>query len=380
MNTKTVVAARAAHHVLENVHEALCDDLRVLKETISQRAPLDAIRRMQKLTGVMDQTLSIAKSNYSKIRGACSSEYVMRTMEVERKRTTREQNNVKCLSPYEEVMKCGERSVDTDIANAITPCRKQKANTTPGQESSLKKYRRGSSFDNDYVDQMMDLDDQVKRTPEEYVRMLSEVPERHKLPVAQSWSERQLIPMTARGMMKRVTHLERGNTMAAFKAWGHGPGKDRIVPLETYTNWVLSHRPGHSIGLDEVRQYLSTIRVKPVGVQTVRDYHAMSLQMSESSSGTAKPRNLETTHTADAALHRPRHPLWRRGADAAHLCRCSPHGRCDGLPLWRWRADATTRSSSASAACESLSAAVARIGSSGPARATTIECQRPWRG
>jgi hypothetical protein len=210
--------------------------------------------------------------------------------------------------------------------------------------------------------------------------MLSQVPEKHKKSVAQIMERPRTHSNEIERILKRITHLERGNTMGAFKAWGYGPGKDHIVPVETYKKSVLSHRPGHSIGLDEVRQYLSTIRVKPVGVQTVRDYHAMSLQMSESSSGTAKPRNLETTHTADAALHRPRHPLWRRGADAAHLCRCSPHGRCDGLPLWRWRADATTRSSSASAACESLSAAVARIGSSGPARATTIECQRPWRG
>ena len=95
----------------------------------------------------------------------------------------------------------------------------------------------------------MDLDATVKRTPEEYVRMLSQVPEKHKTSVAQIMERPRTHSNEIERILKRITHLERGNTMGAFKAWWYGPGKDRIVPVETYKKSVLSHRPGHSIGL-----------------------------------------------------------------------------------------------------------------------------------
>ena len=69
-----------------------------------------------------------------------------------------------------------------------------------------------------------------------------------------AWSERAHSNATERNHARRPSG--KGNIMHAFKAWGHGPGIDRIVPVETYKKRVLSHRPGHTIGLDEVREYL----------------------------------------------------------------------------------------------------------------------------
>ena len=84
MNEKPVVAARAAHHVLENVHEAFCDELRVLQGTQSHRAQADAVRRLSKCAVAMKQALTHQNGNFAKIHGAGASSYVMKTMEVER--------------------------------------------------------------------------------------------------------------------------------------------------------------------------------------------------------------------------------------------------------------------------------------------------------
>ena len=212
MNEKPVVAARAAHHVLENVHEAFCDELRVLQGTQSHRAQADAVRRLSKCAVAMKQALTHQNGNFAKIRGAGASSYVMNTMEVERKRKAREENNGKRLSAYEETIKWIEDASDTDIADIVTPRRIR----TPGQESALKICRTVS--DDTYVQELMDLDPKVKRTPEEFVRMLAQAPELRKTSVAQSWSENGLIPMQPRGIMKYITHLANGNTMSAFKA------------------------------------------------------------------------------------------------------------------------------------------------------------------
>ena len=212
MNEKPVVAARAAHHVLENVHEAFCDELRVLQGKQSHRAQTDSVRRLSKCVKAMKQVLTHQNGNFAKIRGAGASSYVMNTMEVERKRKAREENNGKRLSAYEETIKWIEDASDTDIADIVTPRRIR----TPGQESALKICRTVS--DDTYVQELMDLDPKVKRTPEEFVRMLAQAPELRKTSVAQSWSENGLIPMQPRGIMKYITHLANGNTMSAFKA------------------------------------------------------------------------------------------------------------------------------------------------------------------
>jgi hypothetical protein len=75
------------------------------------------------------------------------AKYVMKSMEVERKRKARDGGEGKRLSVYEEVISWDQRAVDTDIADAITPCREQQASKTPGEESSLKKCRTSAHND-----------------------------------------------------------------------------------------------------------------------------------------------------------------------------------------------------------------------------------------
>ena len=57
-------------------------------------------------------------------------------------------------------------------------------------------------------------------------------------------------------MMRRVQLYHDGEEDKAFKPWGHGGGSDAIVSLDDIKTWVFSHRPGHTIGAAEVREYL----------------------------------------------------------------------------------------------------------------------------
>ena len=83
MNTKALVAARDVQRVLTNVHEALHDEVRVLKSARSKRAADDAVRRIHKCNTVLGQALAIQNGNISKIRDGASSSYVMKSMDVE---------------------------------------------------------------------------------------------------------------------------------------------------------------------------------------------------------------------------------------------------------------------------------------------------------
>ena len=89
MNQRAVVAARDVRRVLTDVHEALHDEVRVLKSARSKRAADDAVRRITKCKAVLGQALGIQNGNVSKIRDAASSSYVMKSMDVKRRRKER---------------------------------------------------------------------------------------------------------------------------------------------------------------------------------------------------------------------------------------------------------------------------------------------------
>ena len=80
------MAARDVRRVLTDVHEALHDEVRVLKSARSKRAADDAVRRIHKCNTVLGQALAIQNGNISKIRDAASSSYVMKSQDVERRR------------------------------------------------------------------------------------------------------------------------------------------------------------------------------------------------------------------------------------------------------------------------------------------------------
>ena len=310
MNVKPAAAVGEVQQTLTNIHGALCEDLQALQQSSSKRTRDDCMRRLTKCAKVFEKALDVQQKNLSKFSGTGGSAYVIRTTEAHRKRKQRDENGGKRLSAYEELMSWEERANDLEIAEAITksqklseaitPCRKQPAKGAPAKHSVLK--RSQAQSDEDYIQTLMDLDPEVPRTAEECVRMLAQVPDGKRHCVASSWSERNVIPFQWRGMIRRLEHLKKGNEKKAFKSWGHGAGKDRIAPVDDYTKWVLSHRPGESIGTDEVTQYLVQINAK-VTASTVRNYLALAIKISESVTGSAKYKQ-EARDMAERSLRR----------------------------------------------------------------------------
>jgi hypothetical protein len=250
MNTKAVVAARDVQRVLANVHEALHDEVRVLKSARSKRAADDAVRRIHKCNTVLGQALAIQNGNISKIRDAASSSYVMKSQDVERRRKERQESGGTRKTCFDSAMDWAKDAMESEAAEAITPSKSALSKERVLDQCRIQHQDSGQ----DYITEMMELDPQVSRTAEDCVRMLAAVPPGSTHCVAQSWHERGVITMGPRGIVKRVAHLKKGDTQKAFKPWFHGAGQDGIVPLSVFDEWVLSHRAAYSVGKKDVKE------------------------------------------------------------------------------------------------------------------------------
>lgn len=120
--------------------------------------------------------------------------------------------------------------------------------------------------------------------------------------IMDSWSQRGVIPIQARGMTKRVEKYRAGNSQKAFKTWAHGAGADRIVPIDEFNKWVNGFRPGQTIGSEMIKDYLMSINAD-VTKRTVDNYLALAIAMSGSATETAKYKQ-EARDTAERSLRR----------------------------------------------------------------------------
>ena len=312
MNVLAVMDARSAHDQLSRVKKAACTSLETLKE-VKNMIPRHHQKELTRIKTCMDaQAVALAalKKSIAKIHDAGPSSYVHDVLDAHRKRTEREvsaqepgHDNESGMSTYDEMLKWGKRKNVTDIAEAATPCRnagreppKKSARGRNGHTSQ--KHASSAMVEmcmqeplDTYVKRLMELDPEVPRTAEQCVLMLSRIPKAgtngKRLSVAESWHERRVIPIQARGMLKRVQKYEAGDSKRAFKKWTHGAGGDRIVPVDDFEKWVKGFRPGESIGVDMVQNYLQSFKLD-VCRRTVQNYQALAIALSGSATCRAK--------------------------------------------------------------------------------------------
>ena len=326
MNGCAVLNARSAHEQLSRVQEVLCDSLKRLTEDKNQlpRKVRNELTRMKTCMDAQAVALAAQKKSIAKIHDAGPSSYVHDVLDVHRKRTEREvsaqepgHDNESGMSTYDEMLKWGKRKNVTDIAEAATPCRNagreppkksargRNGHTSQHASSAMVEMCMQEPLDT-YVKRLMELDPEVPRTTEQCVLMLSRIPKAgtngKRLSVAESWHERRVIPMQARGMMKRVQKYEAGDSKKAFKKWTHGAGSDRIVPVDDFEKWVKGCRPGESIGFDMVQNYLQSFNMNACR-RTVKNYQALAIALSGSATASAKYKQ-EARETAETSLRR----------------------------------------------------------------------------
>ena len=80
-------------------------------------------------------------------------------------------------------------------------------------------------------------------------------------------------------------------------------GSDAVISIDEFKTWVFSHRPEHTLGTAEVREYLRGIRGQNVSESTAKNYKAISIALSNSVTQSAKHKQ-EARDTAERSLRR----------------------------------------------------------------------------
>jgi len=112
-----------------------------------------------------------------------------------------------------------------------------------------------------------------------------------------------IVPLQRRGLEKRVKHFHSKRLVKAFKPWNDS-GRENIISPPELKAWVLSHRPGETIGLVEVQRLLESKTGRAVDDKCLRTYLAHALFYCQRVTEQTKYKQ-ECRDTAEKSMRRP---------------------------------------------------------------------------